>query len=72
LIDTIAMIGSPAVRGAVVSLVDARFACLAVASAVSAVSATVAPSKTETEGLHRCIATVDFAVVGRIGIPSSG
>jgi hypothetical protein len=36
LIDTIAMIGSPASRGAVASMVGAGRACLAAASAVSA------------------------------------
>jgi hypothetical protein len=47
MIDTIAMIGSPASRGAVVaSVVDAGRDCLAAASAVSAASAAIAASVT--------------------------
>jgi len=45
-IDTIAMIGSPASRGAVASLVGAGRACLAMASAVSAASVAIAASVT--------------------------
>ena len=45
-IDTIAMIGSPAARGAVASVVGAGRACLAAASAVSAASAAIAASVT--------------------------
>ena len=42
MIDTIAMIGSPASRGAVASVVGAGRDCLAAASAVGAVSAAIA------------------------------
>jgi hypothetical protein len=65
LIDTIAMIGSPASRGAVASVGGAERACLAAAPAVSAASAAIAASTTITEGPHRRIATVDCAVVNR-------
>jgi len=51
LIDTIAMIGSPVLRGAVASVV--RRACLAAASAVSAVSAAIATSITMAGLLNR-------------------
>jgi hypothetical protein len=62
LIDTIAMIGSPASRGAVASVGGAGRACLAAASAVSAVSAAIAANITMAGGLHRHIATVGAAV----------
>jgi len=57
LIDTIAMIGSPAGRGAVASVVCARRGCLAAASAVSTVSAAIAASIVPTAGSRRRIAT---------------
>jgi len=63
LIDTIAMIGSPASRGA--SVGGAGRACLAAASAVSAVRAAIAASVTMAAGPQRRIATVDCAVVNR-------
>ena len=48
MIDTIAMIGSPASRGAVASVVGAGRDCLAAASAVGAASAAIAASVTTT------------------------
>ena len=62
LIDTIAMIGSPASRGAAASVGGAGRACLAAAPAVSAVSAAIAASVTMAGGLQRRIAMVDCAV----------
>ena len=59
LIDTIAMIGSPASRRAVASLVGAGRACLAAASALSAVSAAIAASVTMATNPQRRFATVD-------------
>jgi hypothetical protein len=70
-IDTIAMIGSPASRGAVVS-VGAERACLAAASAVSAVSAAIAASATKAGGPQRHIEQVDCAVVNRSTMPCPG
>src|SRR5436309_2762877 len=61
LIDTIAMIGSPAARGAVASLGGAGRACLAAASAFSDVSAAIA-SITIAGARQRRIATVDCAI----------
>jgi hypothetical protein len=73
LIDTIAMIGSPASRGAVASVGGAgRAACLAAASVLSAVSTTMAASGTMEGGPHRRIVTVDCAVVNRFAIPCPG
>src|ERR1019366_8756116 len=72
LFDTIAMIGSPASRGAVASLGGAGRGCLAAASAVSAVSAAIAASVTMAAGPQRRIATVDCAVANRLTIPCSG
>ena len=46
MIDTVAMIGSPASRGAVASMVGAGRDCLAAASAVGAASAAIAASVT--------------------------
>jgi hypothetical protein len=71
LIDTIAMMGSPASRGAV-AWVGAGRASLAVAPAVSAVSAAVAASVTTAEGPQRRIAAVDCAVVDRFTMPCPG
>jgi hypothetical protein len=72
MIDTIAMIGSPASRGAVASVVGAGRAsvvgagraCLAAASAVSAAAA-IAASVTMAGPPQRCVATVDCAVMNR-------
>jgi hypothetical protein len=64
-IDTIAMIGSPASRGAVASVVGAGRACLAAASAVSAASAAIAASVTMAGTPQRGVATVDCAVMNR-------
>ena len=72
LIDTIAMIGSPASRGAVASVGRAGRACLAAASAVSAVSAAIAASITMAGRPQRRIATVDCAVVNRFTMPFPG
>jgi hypothetical protein len=72
LIDTIAMIGSPASRGAVASVGGAGRACLAAASAVSAVSAAIAASVTMAGGPQRRIAAVDCAIVNRFTMPCPG
>ena len=66
------MIGSPASRGAVVSVAGAGRACFGAASAVSAVSAAIAASVTMAGELQRRIAAVDCAVVNRFTIPSPG
>jgi outer membrane lipoprotein SlyB len=63
LIDTIAIIGSPASRGAVASVVGAGRAGLAAASAVSAVTAAIAASAAMAR--LRRIASVDWAVANR-------
>src|SRR3954454_22686545 len=65
LIDTIAMIGSPASRGAVASLRGAGRGSLAVASAVSADRAAIAASVMMAGGLQRRAATVVRAVLDR-------
>jgi hypothetical protein len=65
LIDTIAMIGSPASRGAVASVAGAGRASLAAAPAVSAVSAAIAASVTTAGIPERRLATVDCAVMNR-------
>src|SRR5262249_44395831 len=69
LIDTIAMIGSPALREAVASVARAGRACfvaaLADAAAVSAVSASVAASVTVAGGPDRRIASPNCAAVNR-------
>jgi hypothetical protein len=70
LIDTIAMIGSPASRGAIAS-VGGR-ACLAAAPAVSAVSAAIAASVAMAGGRLRRIATLDCAAVNRLTMPCPG
>jgi hypothetical protein len=72
LIDTIAMIGSPASRGAVASVGGAGRACLAAASAVSAVSAAIAANVTTAGGPQRRIAAVDCAIVNRFTMPCPG
>jgi hypothetical protein len=59
------MIGSPASRGAVASVVGAGRACLAAASAVSAANAAIAASVTMAGPPHRRVATVDCAVMNR-------
>jgi hypothetical protein len=72
MIDTIAMIGSPASRGAVASVVGAGRACLAAASAVGAASAAIAAIVTMTGPLQRRVATVDGAVMNRFTMPCPG
>src|SRR5271166_3322147 len=76
LIDTIAMIGSPASRGAVPSVVCSgrawRGAASAGGAAVSAVKAAVAASVTIAEGAQRRTISVDWAVVHRFVIPCPG
>jgi hypothetical protein len=72
LIDTIAMIGSPASRGAVASVAGAGRACLAAASAVSAASSAIAASVTMAGPLQRRIATVECAVMNRFTMPCPG
>jgi len=69
LIDTIAMIGSPASRGAVASVGGAGRACLAAAASVSAA---IAASATMADGTQRRIVTVDCAVVSRFAMPRPG
>jgi hypothetical protein len=59
------MIGSPASRGAVASVVGAGRACLAAASAVSAASAAIAASVTMAGTPKHRVATVDCAVMNR-------
>jgi hypothetical protein len=59
------MIGSPASRGAVASVVGAGRAGLAAASAVSAASAAIAASVTMAGTPQRRVATVDCAVMNR-------
>src|SRR5436190_16865688 len=70
--DTIAMIGSPARRGAVASVGDDGRACLAGASAVSAVSAAIAVRVTMLGGPQRRIAALDGAVANRFIMPCPG
>src|SRR5436190_18312548 len=76
LIDTTAMIGSPAARGAAASAVCSgrawRGAASAGAAAVSAVRAAVAASVTIAGGAHRRTASVDWAVVHRFVMPCPG
>src|SRR5260370_15971370 len=73
LIDTIAMIGSPATRGAAPSVVCSgrawRGAASAGGAAVSAVRAAVAASVTIAGGAHRRATSVDWAVVHRFVMP---
>src|SRR5438270_7007603 len=73
LIDTIAMIGSPASRGAASSVVCSggawRGAASAGGAAVSAVRAAVAASVTIAGGAHRRATSVDWAVVHRFVMP---
>ena len=57
------MIGSPASRGAVASVVGAGRDCLAAASAVGAASAAIAASVTMTGTPRRRVATLDCAVM---------
>src|SRR6516162_3258468 len=59
------MIGSPASRGAVASVVGAGRACFAAASAVSAASVAIAASVTIAEGPQRRVATLDCFVMNR-------
>ena len=72
LIDTIAMIGSPASRGAVASVGGAGRGCLAAAPTVSAVNAAIAASVVRAGGPQRRIATLDRAVVNRFTMPCPG
>src|SRR5215471_3102828 len=76
LIDTIAMIGSPASRGAAASVVCSgrawRGAASAGGAAVSAVRAAVAASVTIAGGAHRRTTSVDWAVVHRFAMPCPG
>src|SRR6516225_7909562 len=73
LIDTIAMIGSPAARGAAASVVCSggvwRGAAPAGGAAVSAVRAAVATSVTIAGDPHRRTTSVDWAVVHRFVMP---
>src|SRR5215475_3217332 len=73
LIDTIAMIGSPASRGATASVICSgrawRGAASAGGAAVSAVRAAVAASVTIAGGAHRRTTSVDWAVVHRFVMP---
>ena len=69
LIETMAMIGSPASRGAVVSAGCARRVCLAAASPVSAISAAIAANITAAEGPQWCFVRVDLADINRFTIP---
>src|SRR5271165_6225290 len=76
LIDTIAIIGSPASRGAAPSVVCSgrawRGAASAGGAAVSAVRAAVAASITIAGGAHRWTTSVDWAVVHRFVMPCPG
>src|SRR5262245_3792261 len=76
LIDTIAMIGSPASRGATASVLCSgrawRGAASAGRAAVSAVRAAVAASVTIAGGAHRRTTSVDWAVVHRFAMPCPG
>src|SRR6185436_1358011 len=73
LIDTMAMIGSPALRGAAASVVCSgetwRGAASAGGAAVSAPRAAVAARVTIAEDAHRRISSVDWAVVHRSVMP---
>src|SRR5215475_7547324 len=73
LIDTIAMIGSPALRGAAPSMVCSGGACRGAApaggAAVSAVRAAVAASVTIAGGAHRRTTSVDWAFMHRFVMP---
>src|SRR5262245_16578341 len=73
LIDTIAMIGSPASRGAAPSVVCSggarRGAASAGGAAVSVVRAAVAASVIIAGGAHRRTTFVDWAVVHRFVMP---
>src|SRR5712671_1370682 len=75
-IDTIAMIGSPAARGAAPSVVCSggvwRGAASAGEAAVSAVRAAVAASVAIAGGAHRRTTSVDWAVVHRFVMPCPG
>src|SRR5262245_24992163 len=76
LIDTIAMIGSPASRGATASVICSgrawRGAASAGGAAVSAVRAAVAASVTIAGSAHRRTTSVDWAVVHRFAMPCPG
>src|SRR6188472_597788 len=73
LIDTIAMIGSPAARGAAPSVVCSgrawRGAASAGGAAVSAVRAAVAASVTIAGDAHRRTTSVAWALVHRLVMP---
>jgi hypothetical protein len=68
LIDTIAMIGSPASRGAVSSLTVAECSGLAAAPGLEAASAAAATSVTRAGIRLRRIATLDRAVANCLAI----
>src|SRR5215213_4881655 len=72
LIDTMAMIGSPASRGAVASFGGAGRASLAAAWAVSAVRAAIAASVIMAGGPQRRAATVVRAVLDRFAMSCPG
>jgi hypothetical protein len=72
LIDTIAMIGSPAARGAVTSTLAAGRACFAEASTVGHANPAIATSTAMAGGPRRRIATVDRAVAHRFTMPYPG
>src|SRR5215831_17090226 len=76
LIDTIAMIGSPAARGAAPSVICSgrawRGAASAGGAAGSAVRTAVAASVTIAGGAHRRTTSVDWAVVHRFVMPCPG
>jgi hypothetical protein len=72
LIDTIAMIGSPASRGAVASAGDAGRARCAAAATVNAASSAIAASVIMVGGPQRSFATVDCAVANRLAMPCPG
>src|SRR5436305_11240274 len=76
LIDTIAMVGSPASRGAAPSVVCSgrgwRGAASAGGAAVSAVRAAVAASVTIAGSAHRRTTSVDWALAHRFVMPCPG
>jgi hypothetical protein len=66
MIDTIAMIGSPASRGAASAVGGAGRACFAAAPPAGAVRATISASVIMAGAIRRRIAMVDCAVVNRL------
>jgi hypothetical protein len=71
LIDTIAMIGSPALRGAVASVGGAGRGSLAAASGLNAVSAAIAASVTMAGDFQHRIVAADCDVINRFTMPFS-